>query len=518
MQKKINLILSPEDASDKKIYGKIVSEKLEIPENEISDIRIIRKSIDARSSRVKINLSLLVTFGNTEKPKEIHFSYKNVKNKKEVHIIGTGPAGLFAALRLIELGIKPILYERGKSISDRKLDIALLNRENLVNPESNYCFGEGGAGTFSDGKLYTRSKKRGSNQKILEILNFHGANNEILYESHPHLGTDKLPGIIKNIRNTILENGGQIYFNTKLIDFIINENEIQGFVTQDNTKIYCKHLILASGHSARDIYELLSKKSIAIEAKSFAVGVRIEHPQELIDSIQYHCKTRSEFLPAASYNLTTQVADRGVYSFCMCPGGHIVPSASSPNEIVVNGMSASKRNSSFANSGMAVEIKPEDLPEYQKYGALALMKFQQYIEQMAFRNGGLGQQAPAQKMHDFVNNKLSQTLPETSYFPGVVSSPLHFWLPEIISKNLQEGFKAFGRKMKGFLTNEAIILGVESRTSSPVRIPRNKETFEHIQIKGLFPCGEGSGYAGGIMSSAIDGDRCAESIAGMLNA
>ncbi|MBT3207050.1 MAG: FAD-binding protein [Bacteroidetes bacterium] len=512
MQKKITLILSPEESSNSKIYRQIVAKKLNVPEKEITNIQITRKSIDARATNIKINLALLVSIGETHTSKPIEFDYKDVSNKSEVHIIGSGPAGLFAALRFIELGVKPIIFERGKSISERKRDIALLNREHLVDTDSNYCFGEGGAGTFSDGKLYTRSKKRGSIQKILEILNYHGAADDILYESHPHVGTDKLPAIVEKIRNTILNAGGEIHFNTKLVDFIVENDKLKGFVTKDNTKIFCKNLILATGHSARDIYELLWKKKVAIEAKSFALGVRVEHPQDLIDSIQYNCKTRSDYLPAATYNLNTQVDGRGIYSFCMCPGGHIVPSASSPNEIVVNGMSASKRNSQFANSGMVVEIRPQDVPELQEYGELSLMKFQQNVEHMAYSNGGKGQIAPAQRLHDFVNKKLSPFLPESSYFPGIISSPLHFWLPEIVSKSLQEGFKKFGRKMKGFLTNEAVIIGVESRTSSPVRIPRNNKTFEHNQIKGLFPCGEGSGYAGGIMSSAIDGENCANSV------
>lgn len=517
MQKTINIILTPEQASKENVYKPLVAKELKINKSKISLIRVINRSIDARSRNIKVNLRLFVVFDEpAPKEEEIIFRYQDVKYKTEIIIIGAGPAGLFAALRLIELGYKPIIFERGKQVSDRKKDIALLYKEQEINPDSNYCFGEGGAGTFSDGKLFTRSKKRGDTQKILEVLKFHGANENILIDSHPHIGTDKLPNIIENIRETIINAGGEIHFNSRVTDFIINDAQIKGVEINNNLKITAQAVILATGHSARDIYELLHKRNIQLQAKPFAMGVRIEHPQSLIDSIQYHCKVRSEYLPAATYNLVRQVNNRGVYSFCMCPGGFIVPASTSPNEMVVNGMSPSARNSKFANSAMVVELRLEDLKEYNKYGELAGLKFQQKVEQLAFNNGGNKLVAPAQRMADFVNNRISASLPETSYIPGIISSPLHFWLPENISKPLQQGFKQFGKRMRNFLTNEAIIIGVESRTSSPVRIPRDNDTFQHPEIKGLFPCGEGAGYSGGIVSSAVDGEKCAEKLALMF--
>lgn len=511
MQKTIRLVLSPQQAHQEFDYKKYIAEQTGLKEAQITDFEIRKKSIDARSKEVKIIIDTLI-FIDEPAPQKEEFNphYQNVDNKPEVHIIGAGPAGLFAALKAIEKGYKPIILERGKEIRQRRRDIALLSREHLVNPESNYCFGEGGAGTFSDGKLYTRSKKRGSVKRILELLKYHGADEKILSEAHPHIGTNKLPGVIMNIRQTILDAGGKILFNTKLNDFIIEDDKIKSIITQNGNKIDVRALILATGHSARDIYYLLDKKGILLEEKSFAMGVRVEHPQDLIDSIQYHCDIRSEYLPAAAYSLVNQINGRGVYSFCMCPGGFIVPSATEANQVVVNGMSPSSRNSKFANSGMVVEIRPEDAKDFQKYGKLALLKFQEHLEHMAFLNGGYKQTAPAQRLHDFVNSKLSSDLPETSYHPGIASSPLHFWLPEHIGKRLQEGFKIFGKKMYGYLTNEAVILGVESRTSSPVRIPRNKENYHHLQIKNLYPAGEGAGYAGGIVSSAVDGEICVE--------
>ena len=513
MQKEINLILRPKQATDKKFFLPIAAKKLNISIEEISQYRIIKKSIDARKPNIKINLKLLViineenfVFENTL------FDYQDISNKEEVVIIGTGPAGLFAALRLIELGLKPILFERGKDVSERKLDIAKINREQIVNPDSNYAFGEGGAGTFSDGKLYTRSKKRGSVKRILDVLNLHGASQEILYEAHPHIGTNKLSGVIKAIRETILNAGGEIHFNSKLTDIKVVDKTIKSITINNNQEIDVKKLVLATGHSARDVYEILHKNEILIEPKPFAIGVRVEHPQTLVDSIQYHCEIRSDYLPAANYNLVKQIDERGVYSFCMCPGGFIVPAATEQNQIVVNGMSPAKRDSKYANSGIVVEIKQEDLKDFEKYGALAGVKYQEFIENLAHKNGGDGQIAPAQRLKDFIEGKKSETLPETSYHPGVVSSDIHKWLPENISKRLQKGFVEFNKSMKGYLTNEAIILGVESRTSSPVRIPREKETLEHTQIKGLYPCGEGAGYAGGIVSSAVDGERIAEKI------
>lgn len=512
MKKIINLSLSPKRASDEKYYKHDAAEFLHISEEDITSVEIVRKSIDARKKFIKINLQLQVWWGELAVKEKFELNVKDVSCKSEVIIIGAGPAGLFAALKLIEKGFKPLLFERGKDVKERKKDIQAINTNKGVNPNSNYCFGEGGAGTFSDGKLYTRSKKRGDVNRILNILQLHGASNDILSDAHPHIGTNKLPGIIVKIRETIKNAGGEIYFNTRIDDIIIENDTIKGVVTQNGDTVFGKAVILATGHSARNIYELLHKKNILLEEKSFAMGLRVEHPQGLIDSIQYSCKIRSDYLPAAAYNLVAQVQGRGVYSFCMCPGGFIVPASTAPDEMVVNGMSPSGRNSKFANSGMVVEIRTEDFPEKEKYGVLAGLKFQENLEKTAFQNGGRGLVAPAQRLHDFVNGKISTSLPETSYFPGVVSSPLHFWLPEHIGKRLQEGFRVFGKKMRGYLTNEAVVLGVESRTSSPVRIPRDKETLQHPQIKNLYPCGEGAGYSGGIISAAVDGERCAEKI------
>ncbi len=517
MQHTLQLIVTPEQAAMTDKLKVIAAGKLNIAPKQIKGILIERKNIDARSRFPKVNLSVRVFVDETPSiNKPDYFKYHDVSAKKPVIVVGAGPAGLFAALRLIELDLRPIVLERGKDVSERKKDIANLNRNETLNPESNYCFGEGGAGTFSDGKLYTRSKKKGNIQRILDIFHFHGAQDEVLYEAHPHIGTDQLPIVIQNIRNTILNSGGEVHFDSKVTDFILEDNAIKGVSLADSTTINAEAVILATGHSARDMYELLNEKGIKLEAKGFAMGVRVEHPQGLIDSIQYHCNERGEFLPAAAYNLVTQVDDRGVYSFCMCPGGHIVPASTDKNETVVNGMSASKRNSPFANSGILVEIRPEDLgQEWQQYGALAGLRFQEYVEQLAFNNsgGGQNQMAPAQRLADFVKGTLSPSLPDCSYLPGIISSPIHFWLPDMIGNRLREGFKHFGRKMKGYLTNEAVVVGVESRSSSPVRIPRDKETLEHIEIKGLYPCGEGAGYAGGITSSAMDGENCAEKIA-----
>lgn len=513
MLKELTLIMSPEKASDVSNYEKDIAEKLNIESSEISRIEIVKQSIDARKNPVLINVKLNVWIGEDSPKTEISFDFSHVGTKPEVIIIGAGPAGLFAALELIQKGLKPVIIERGKPVSERKIDVATINRNKGVNPDSNYCFGEGGAGTFSDGKLYTRSKKRGDVKYILDLLKFHGADQKILTDAHPHIGTNNLPRIIKKIRETIISAGGEIHFDTRAEDFILESNQIKGIITQKGEKITASNVILATGHSARDIFELLHKKEIKIEAKAFAMGVRVEHPQDIIDSIQYHCHIRDEYLPAAAYSLVTQVQDRGVYSFCMCPGGFIVPAATGAEETVVNGMSPSRRNSYFANSGMVVEIRVEDFPEYEKYGELAGLKFQQSLEHSAFLNGGRGIIAPGQRITDFVKGRLSQDLPETSYHPGVISSPLHFWMPDIIGKRLQEGFKVFGKKMYGFLTEHAMVLGVESRTSSPVRIPRDKESLQHTQINNLYPCGEGAGYAGGIVSAAMDGVNCARMIA-----
>jgi hypothetical protein len=409
-----------------------------------------------------------------------------------------------------------VIIERGRDVSSRKKDIARISREHIVDPDSNYCFGEGGAGTYSDGKLYTRSKKRGDNARVLELLCFHGANRNILYEAHPHLGSDKLPRIISAIRQSILDAGGQFLLEKKVTDLIIEDDAIKGVVTSGNDKFYSPYVILATGHSARDIYDICRNRNVELEMKSFAVGVRVEHPQELIDRIQYHGNRRGELLPAASYSLVKQVDGRGVYSFCMCPGGFIVPSATSPEEVVVNGMSPSERNSEYANSGIVVEIRPEDLIKYSSAGEIAGIEFQKELEREAWKNGGHTQRAPAQRLSDFVDGQASGSLPKTSYFPGVTSSPLHSWLPKLVGRRLRDGFRLFGQVMKGYLTNEAAILGVESRTSSPVRIPRDSEKLNHIRIHGLYPCGEGSGYAGGIVSSAVDGMNVADSIGAII--
>lgn len=518
MIKELQLTLTPEEAYTETGIKKAAAKMLHENARDLTHIQIVKKSIDARMKDPVVVLKVKAYVHEMPQEPENKFPYKNVDGKPEVIIVGSGPAGLFAALKLLENGIKPIILERGKRILERKQDVAQINRNNSLDEESNYCFGEGGAGTFSDGKLYTRSNKRGNTQHILEVFHHFGAQDEILYETHPHIGTDVLPKVIKSICDTIEHFGGELHFGAKVTDLIIENDTIKGVQTADGEKLMAKAVILATGHSARDIYELLQRKNIAIEAKGFAMGVRVEHPQSLIDSMQYHRKERGEYLPAAKYNLAQQVDGRGVYSFCMCPGGHIVPAGSGSNQVVVNGMSGSQRNSPFANSGIIVEIRPEDLNDYQQYGVLAGLHFQEELENLAYvNNGNRFQMAPGQRLGDFVKGRLSSDLPECSYLPGTISSPLHFWLPNMISKRLREGFKAFDRKMHGYLTNNAMIVGVESRSSSPVRIPRDSETLEHIQIHGLYPCGEGSGYAGGITSSAMDGERCAKNAAEMIN-
>lgn len=518
MKQEVALRLTPEQASREESYKNIAAGKMKISPGKITGIRVVRRSIDARQKQVMVQLHLEVWTGE---PMPVHepriFQWLNVANAPEVIIVGAGPGGLFAALKLMEMGLRPIVIERGKEVSERKKDLALLNRNEELNEDSNYAFGEGGAGTFSDGKLYTRSKKRGNFRDFLEVLHFHGASDDILIDAHPHIGTDRLPRVIRNIRETIINAGGEFLFNSRVVDFLLEGDEMVGVEIADGTKIKGKAIILATGHSARDIYWLLDEKGIELEAKTWAMGVRVEHPQELIDQIQYHTpEGRGNYLPAASYSFSHQVRERGVYSFCMCPGGFIVPAMTGADEMVVNGMSPSGRNSPFANSGMVVEIRPEDIPEYDQYGAMAGLKYQQDVERLCAVNGGQGVIAPAQRLVDFVGKRLSYDLPECSYVPGVVSAPLHFILPEHISARLQEGFKFFGKRARGFLDDEAIILGTESRTSSPVRIPRDRDTFQHVRIKNLFPCGEGAGYAGGIASSALDGEQCAMAAARMI--
>jgi uncharacterized FAD-dependent dehydrogenase len=508
IQLRVNLV---EERKENILLHK-ASKQLKVHTSEISAIKILRKSIDARKKDIIFNYKVAVYISEQVPEKSDYiFDYKDVSNAKEIHIIGFGPAGMYAALRCIELGYKPIVLERGKNVQDRRRDIKAINQDHLVNEDSNYCFGEGGAGTYSDGKLYTRSLKRGDVRRIFENLVFHGATEQILVDAHPHIGTNKLPKIIQNIRENILKFGGEIHFETKVIDFIIKNKKLQAIQLQNGQEMTVNSVILATGHSARDVYELLDKKEIMLKAKSFAMGVRVEHPQEIIDQIQYHCSgERDELLPAAAYSLVNQVNNRGVYSFCMCPGGFIVPAATASGEVVVNGMSPSRRNNKFANSGIVVELDiDKDFKKYEKFGALKGLEFQKDLEKIAFLAGGRTQTAPAQRLVDFVDGKLSTELNDCSYQPGLKSAPLHSLLPKIIGGRLRKGFAAFGQKMHGYYTNEANIIGVESRTSSPINIPR-KENLEHIEIEGLFPCGEGGGYAGGIVSAAMDGERCAE--------
>ena len=519
MTKDIELALSPEQAAHPDKIKQASASELGIDIDRVSHVKLNKRSIDARSRKILVRLRVTVYIDEAYEKDESPFQleYPSVGDKTPIVVVGSGPAGLFCALRLIELGYKPIVLERGKDVSERRKDLNLLNNKHIVNEDSNYCFGEGGAGTYSDGKLYTRSKKRGSLNRILNILVAHGATEDILVDSHPHIGTNKLPKIIKKMRKAIIEAGGEVHFDTRVTDFIIEDNNITGVVTQNGDKVLGQSTVLATGHSARDIFRLLDKKKIEIEAKPLAIGVRIEHPQRLIDSIQYRCgNDRGKYLPSAAYSLVNQVKGRGVYSFCMCPGGFIVPSATSPGEVVVNGMSTSTRDSRYANSGMVVAIELHDLGGFNQYGSLAAMEYQQAIERNMFELSGHTQSAPTQRMVDFTNNKVSNQLNACSYLPGTVSAPLHEALPIHIRERLQLGFKTFGKKMKGYFTNEAQILGVESRTSSPVKIPRDKLSLEHPQIKGLFPCGEGAGYAGGIISAAIDGERIAEAIVNQI--
>lgn len=514
MIQELQLRLLPEEAVNEQSLKQVVARETGSALQSIHAVRVLKRSIDARQRTIYVNVKLRAFIN--EVPEEAEYQsveYKDVSGGKPVVVVGAGPGGLFAALRLIELGLRPIVIERGKDVRERKKDIALISREHLVNSESNYCFGEGGAGAYSDGKLYTRSKKRGSVDKILHVFCQHGASPSILADAHPHIGTDKLPRVIENIREQIKRCGGEVHFETRMEALLMKDQEVVGVETHTG-QTFLGPVILATGHSARDVYYYLHQQNIPLEAKGIAIGVRLEHPQELIDQLQYHRKEgRGDYLPAAEYSFVSQVQGRGVYSFCMCPGGFVVPAASGPRQVVVNGMSPSNRGSRWANSGMVVEVHPEDFPEFAPHKELALIKFQEQLEEHSWLNGGMKQTAPAQRMADFVQKKNSFDLPDSSYTPGLLASPIHFWMPEFVTSRLREGLRHFGKISSGFLTNEALMIGVETRTSSPVRIVRDRESFQHITIKGLFPCGEGAGYAGGIISAAIDGERCAEGVA-----
>lgn len=536
MIQEYNIRVLPEvAANEQQLKAYLVREK-GLDEKMLNATRILKRSIDARQRTVFVNLTVRAYVNEVPKDDEyIRTEYRNVEGCPQVVVVGAGPGGLFAALRLIELGLRPIVVERGKDVRERKKDLAQIGRTQSVDPESNYSFGEGGAGAYSDGKLYTRSKKRGNVDKILNVFCQHGASTSILVDAHPHIGTDKLPRVIENMRNTILQCGGEVHFQTRMDALLIEGDEAKGIETNTG-ETFMGPVILATGHSARDVYRWLAANGVEIEAKGIAVGVRLEHPAHLIDQIQYHNRNgRGKYLPAAEYSFVTQVDERGVYSFCMCPGGFIVPAASGPEQIVVNGMSPSNRGSRWSNSGMVVEIRPEDLENEELWGneerrmkneellvgngnsTLNMLFFQEYLEHLCWQQGNRKQTAPAQRMADFVNRRLSAELPESSYAPGLIASPLHFWLPPFIGQRLAKGFQQFGRNARGFLTNEAVMIAVETRTSAPVRIVRDRDTLQHVRIRGLFPCGEGAGYAGGIVSAGVDGERCAEAVAGYLN-
>lgn len=512
MPEEIQIITTPEGSEDGNEIKSLASEKTAISLDEIKEVKILRKSLDARKKQVKVLLKVAVYKHNENTDEALRiFKFQKVNDKKTCHIVGFGPAGIYAAFQLLERGIKPIVIERGKEVHARLKDIGQIHKKLAINPESNYCFGEGGAGTYSDGKLYTRSSKRGDIKKVLDVFIQHGADEKISYEAHPHIGTNKLPKIIEKMRQTIIDNGGEVYFEKKVVDFKIEKNNIVALKTSDGDEMPVQQLIMATGHSARDIFELLQRKKILIEAKPFALGVRIEHHQSLIDSIQYNTEERGKYLPPASYSLVTQACGRGVFSFCMCPGGVIAPAGTANNEVVVNGWSSSKRNGPYSNSGIVVQVNPENWQQYKDYGPLAALAFQSDIEQKAFQATG-NIKAPAQRVEDFIQNRISTDLPRNSYLPGLVSKDLKQILPNFISESLKDALIAFGKKMKGYRTNEAVLVGVESRTSSPVRIPRDKEKLHHPQIKNLFPCGEGAGYAGGIVSAAMDGMACANAV------
>lgn len=535
----------PEQAASEEGIKRYLSKEKGIDERTLNQVRVLKRSIDARQRTIYVNLKVRAYINEfAQDDQYIHTEYPDVSSRPRVVVVGEGPGGLFASLRLIELGYRPVVLERGKDVRERKKDLSNITKIQKVDAESNYCFGEGGAGAYSDGKLYTRSKKRGSVDKILNVFCQHGANTNILADAHPHIGTDKLPRVIENMRNTILQCGGEVHFQTKMTSFIIDGDKVIGVeavnLQTGAEETYRGPVILATGHSARDVYRYLAASRIEIEAKGIAVGVRLEHPAHLIDQIQYHNKNgRGKYLPAAEYSFVTQVDGRGVYSFCMCPGGFVIPAATGPQQLVVNGMSPSNRGTAWSNSGMVVETHPEDVASFvQEHQAilqsdaslsssteeevlspdspLTMMHFQQIVEKQCWQQGNMKQTAPAQRMADFVNNRLSYDLPKSSYAPGLISSPLHFWMPSFVSKRLQEGFKTFGKNAHGFLTNEATLIAMETRTSSPVRILRDRDTLQHVRLQGLFPCGEGAGYAGGIVSAGVDGERCAEMCAEYL--
>ena len=523
MTKEYQIRVLPVVAASENAIKRYLAEEQGIDQRTINSVRVLKKSIDARQRTIFVNLKIRVYINEVPQDDEYeHTEYQNVEGRPQVVVVGEGPGGLFASLRLIELGLRPVVLERGKDVRERKMDLAQITKTQKVDPESNYCFGEGGAGAYSDGKLYTRSKKRGNVNKILNVFCQHGASTSILADAHPHIGTDKLPRVIENMRNTIIKCGGEVHFQTKMTRLVVEGERVTGVEAVDlktgGELTFRGPVILATGHSARDVYRLLVESNIHIEAKGIAVGVRLEHPSQLIDQIQYHNREgRGKYLPAAEYSFVTQVEERGVYSFCMCPGGFVIPAATGPQQLVVNGMSPSNRGTQWSNSGMVVELHPDDVGG-DSSDPLCMMHFQEKLERDCWQQGNMKQTAPAQRMADFVNNRLSYDLPKSSYAPGLISSPLHFWMPPFVAKRLQEGFKKFGKMCHGFLTNEAVLIATETRTSSPVRIVRDPATLQHVTVQGLFPCGEGAGYAGGIVSAGVDGERCAEMCAQYVEA